>query len=87
MPETRERPASENAARCSAILNQNNRRVWEELDVIKMWVGRLESQLQKEPDGVIPWIPLQSISEATSRLLYSAGHVNAMRLLDLSTPK
>lgn len=68
----------------SAIAHQNRRRVWEELEAIKTWTARLESELQKEPDGVIPWIQIQSISEATGRLLYAAGHVNALRLAGVS---
>lgn len=65
---------------CSATEHQNRRRVWEELEQIKQWSERLKATLQKEPDGVIPWIQLESISQATSRLVYASGHVNAALL-------
>jgi hypothetical protein len=65
-----------------AMEKQNRRRVWAELDAIKKWAERLESELQKEPDGIIPWFHIQSLSEATTQLLYAAGHVNALRLTE-----
>jgi len=40
----------------------------------------MEKTLNDDPNGIIPWIELQSISEATSKLLYAAGHVNAIVL-------
>lgn len=64
----------------SAIAHQNRRRVWEELEAIKMWTARLEAELQKEPDGVIPYLHLKSISDSVTDLLYAAGQVNALRL-------
>lgn len=64
----------------SAIKHQNRRQVFESIELLKTWTVRLESELQKDPDGVIPWIQLHSIAEATSKLLYAAGHVNAIQL-------
>lgn len=71
----------------SAIEHQNRRRVWEELDAVRTWSARLEAGLQKEPDGVIPWLQLESLHQATSRLLYAAGHVNAVLLSQRSESK
>lgn len=68
----------------SAIAHQSRRQVWEQLAQIKIWVARLESGLQR--DGVIPWMQLQSLSEATERLIYSAGQVNALRVAGLVKP-
>ena len=66
------------AANGSAIEHQNRRQVWMALERIKDWTRRLENELQNNPDDVIPWIQVNSITEATSELLYSAGQVNAM---------
>lgn len=64
----------------SAIEHTNRRRVWVELENIKAWAKRLEDELQKNPDGVVPWLPLESLSGAVSGLIYAAGHVNAITL-------
>jgi len=66
----------------SAIEHQNRRQLWEELETIRSWLERLEAELQANPDGIIPWIQVQSISEAANKLLYAAGHVNAIILAE-----
>lgn len=64
----------------TALEYQNRRTVWLEIDSIKVTAAKLEEGLQKEPDGVIPWDQLHQMAESVTRLIYTAGAVNALRL-------
>jgi hypothetical protein len=64
----------------SGISEQARRAVWEELESLKRWTKLLEEHLQNDPGGVVPWLHLDSISEATSKLIYCAGQMNSLRL-------
>ncbi len=65
-----------------AVVAVNRRRVRESIDKMQVWLKRLEDQMDVDPDGVIPWIPIQTISEGMSELVYSAGHVNGVVLAE-----
>ena len=68
------------ASRGSAEEAVNRRQVWMQCDDIKRWAAIIERALNEDPSGVIPWLHLQGLSEALSKLTYCAGHVNAIVL-------
>lgn len=64
-----------------ALTLQNRRNMWMELEMIQEQVTALKALLQEPTTRVIPWESLRILAESTALLLYSAGDVNALRLV------
>lgn len=60
----------------SATKRINQRYVREAIDKLQIWSKRLEAELDRDPEGVVPWLAVQGIMEASTAIAYSAGQVN-----------